>query len=167
MARRPFEAAGDVCANAQRGTTSERGATRECWPLYEQGRRFDLGMILNCAVTDILVPAEAGTLGWHHAGCWECSFPDNRLAWSGGVYDIFGLPRGAGVTRADAVALYAEDSRARMEQLRAHAIRHRSGFTLDAEILPACGGRRWIRLIGAPICEAGRVVGLRGLKLIV
>ena len=80
---------------------------------------------------------------------------------------IFGLPRGVQVSRDEAVALYCEESRAAMERLRAHAIKHRRGFTLDVEISPATGGRRWMRLIGAPVCEGGRAVRLHGLKLIV
>jgi hypothetical protein len=54
-----------------------------------------------------------------------------------------------------------------MERLRAYAIRHRRGFTLDAELQPAAGGRRWMRLIAAPACEGDRVVRLHGLKLII
>ena len=96
----------------------------------------------------------------------ECDLGDDSLIWSGGVYDIFGLPRGAAVSRDEAVALYAEDSRARMERLRSYAIRHRRGFTIDAEIRPASGQVRWMRLIAAPVCEGERVVRLHGLKLI-
>ena len=92
---------------------------------------------------------------------------DERLTWSGGVYDIFGLPRGARVKRDEIVALYCEDWRAAMERLRAHAIKHRRGFTLDAEIRPVSGERRWMRLIAAPTCEGGVVRRLHGLKLIV
>jgi hypothetical protein len=54
-----------------------------------------------------------------------------------------------------------------MERLRAHAIRHHCGFTLDAEIRTAVGERRWMRLIAAPICKGERVVSLHGLKLII
>ena len=138
------------------------------WPLNEQPRRFELGCVLNCAVTDIIEPAEVGRLGVHHAGCWECDLADNGLTWSGGVYDIFGLPRGAPVSRDEAAALYGAESRAAMERLRAYAIEHKRGFTLDTEIFAAAGGeRRWMRLIAAPVCEGGRVVRLHGLKLIV
>jgi hypothetical protein len=52
-----------------------------------------------------------------------------------------------------------------MERLRAYSIRHARGFTLDAEIRPAIGGRRWMRLICAPVIEENRVVRLHGLKL--
>ena len=137
---------------------------RHSWPLGEQGRRFDLGLIVESLLMDVIPPLAADRHYGHRVGCWECDLGDNSLIWSGGVYDIFGLPRGCEVARSQAVALYSEDSRAKMEALRAHAIRHRRGFTLDAEIRPQTGGRRWIRLICAPVLENNRPVRLHGLK---
>lgn len=137
------------------------------WPLFELPRRFELGHILSCAVTDLLEPAEVGGLGLQHAGLWECDLADNGLVWSGGVYDLFGLPRGETISRDEAVAFYCEESRAAMERLRAFAIKHRRGFTLDAEIRPAVGGRRWMRLVGAPVLTEDRVVRLQGIKLLI
>ena len=145
----------------------EPSALHHSWPIFEQARHFDLGSVLSCAVTDMIEPARVGELGLHHAGLWECDLSGNRLTWSGGVYDIFGLPRGSQIKRNEAVALYCEPSRAAMERLRAHAIRHRRGFTIDVEINPATGGRRWMRLIGAPVSKGGRIVRLHGLKLII
>ena len=145
----------------------ERLPLLHSWPLAEQGRHFDLGCILNSVITDGIAPSIVGEVGTQHAGCWECDLEDNSLIWSGGVYDIFGLPRLARLTRDEAVALYAEESRAKMEALRVHAIRHRRGFTLDAEIRPAVGGSRWMRLICAPVCAGDRPVRLHGLKLLI
>ena len=60
------------------------------------------------------------------------------------------------------------DGLAIMERLRAYAIKHRRGFTLDAQIRPAVGGKyRWMRLIAAPVCSGERVARLHGLKLII
>lgn len=137
------------------------------WPLWEQPMHFDLGHVLNCAVTDLIQPAEVGSLGVHHAGCWECDLSDNSLIWSGGVYDIFGLPRGVPVTREQSLALYCEESRVKMERLRSYSIRHRRGFALDVQIRAATGEMRSMRLIAAPACERDRPVRLHGLKLII
>jgi hypothetical protein len=52
-----------------------------------------------------------------------------------------------------------------MESLRAYAIKHKRGFTIDVEIEPAAKQRRWMRLIAAPVVQAGQVVKLHGLKL--
>lgn len=135
------------------------------WPLFEQPRYFELGSILNSAAIDAIPPATVGEVGLQHAGVWECDLSNNRLIWSGGVYDIFGLPRSTKVSREEAVALYCEDSRATMERLRAHAIKHRRGFTIDVQIRPAVGENRWMRLIAAPICDGDQAVRLHGLKL--
>lgn len=137
------------------------------WPLFEAGRRFELGCVLNSAAIDVAPPEQVGALAVAHSGCWECDLASNVLTWSGAVYDIFGLPRGTDISREEAVAFYCEESRCAMERLRAHAIRHRRGFTLDVEIRPALGGRRWMRLIAAPVLENDRAVRLRGLKQII
>jgi hypothetical protein len=138
------------------------------WPLSEQSWHFDLGHVLNCAVADMIEPACAGALGVHHAGLWECSLPGENLFWSGGVYDLFGLPRGVPITRACAIGHYCEDSRAKLERLRAHSIKQKRGFTLDTEIhARAVGERRRIRIIAAPVCDGDTVVRLNGIKLLV
>lgn len=142
-------------------------ALEHTWPLWEQPRQFELGHVLNCAVTDLIQPPQVGVLNLHHAGCWECDLADNSLVWSGGVYDIFGLPRDMPISREESVAYYSEDSRAKMERLRAHSIKHRRGFTLDIEIQSAIGENRWVRLVAAPVCIAGRTIRLNGLKLII
>ena len=140
---------------------------KHSWPLWERSRHFELGHVLNATITDVVEPAEVGELGVHHAGCWECDLSDNSLIWSGGVFDIFGLPRGEPVTRDQAVGFYCEDSRTKMERLRAFAIKHGRGFTIDVQIRPPISGHRWIRLIAAPVCVDSRAVRLHGLKLII
>ena len=136
------------------------------WPLYEPARQFELGSVLDCPPETVADFGIRQALGRKRAGWWECDLADNSLTWTSGVYDIFGLPLGASVTRAEALSLYREESRAAMEQLRTYAIAHGCGFVLDAEIRPAGGGEdRWMRLIGAPVCEDGRPVRLHGLKL--
>lgn len=142
------------------------------WPLYERDRFFELGRLHG---TDAVDPAPdvaqiASSLADTRIriGEWECDLTDNnRLHWSDEVHDIFGIPRGIAVRREEAVALYAEGSRAAMEALRRHAIRHRRGFTIDVEICPVQAQRRWMRLIAAPVCEDDRVVRLQGLKFLV
>jgi PAS domain-containing protein len=141
------------------------------WPLFERERRFELGKILACAPAALPAAVarsiDANALAGRGVGLWECDLSDDSLTWSAEVYDIFGLPRAASLRREVAVALYGESSRVIMERLRAYAIKHRRGFTVDAQILPARGRPRWMRLVAAPICEGGRVVRLHGFKQIV
>lgn len=133
------------------------------WPLADMDQRFDLGRLY-----DEPPHGEDGPVlpppGAVAPGVWACDLADNALCWSGEVYRLFGLPRGDPLARATAVSLYDEPSRAAMERLRAHAIRHRRGFTLDVAIVPPGARRRWVRLVAAPICDGGRVVRLHGCK---
>jgi PAS domain-containing protein len=142
-------------------------ALSHTWPLWEQPRHFELGHVLNSAIIEAVQPPEVGALSLHHSGCWECDLTDDSLTWSGGVYDIFGLPRDAVISRKECIGYYREESRAKMERLRANSIRHRRGFPIDVEIRPVTGQRRWMRLIAAPVCVEGRSVRLHGLKLII
>lgn len=148
-------------------TFPEPSALSHSWPLFDEATHFELGHVLNSALIDAVQPEQIGALNLHHVGCWECDLSDNSLTWSGGVYDIFGLPRNAIISREESLAHYSEDSRAKMERLRSYAIRHKRGFTLDVEIRAAVGECRWVRLIGAPVCLQNSVVRLHGLKLII
>lgn len=136
------------------------------WPLHEVGRHFELGSIIEIGPGELAHFAVRQALGRNRAGWWECDLSDNSLTWTAGVYEIFGLPEGAPVTRQEAVALYSEPSRSAMERLRNYSIANRAAFVIDAKIRPASGEpERWMRLIGAPVWENGRVAKLEGLKL--
>ena len=68
--------------------------------------------------------------------------------------------------RAELDQAILEAQRVEMERLRSYSIAHDCGFVLDARVRPATGGPdRWMRLIGAPVSEDGRLVRLHGLKL--
>jgi PAS domain-containing protein len=126
------------------------------WPLIADECRLDLGRLFDGT-------GMGG--GMSEAGPARTTrLQGDGLNWSAEVYDLFGFPRGAMVSRTAAAARYGEASRAAMERLRAYAIKHRRGFTLDAEIVTAPGDRRWMRLVAAPIYEGRRAVALRGLK---
>jgi PAS domain-containing protein len=142
-------------------------ALTHSWPVFESKQRCDLGRHFEWsgggAALDLSAGAEA--LARQGIGTWECDLDHkNALTWSPLVYDLFGLRQGDVIRRNKALVLYREDSRVKMERLRAYAIKHRRGFTLDAEIVPANGGRRWIRLIAAPVCVDNRTVRLSGFK---
>lgn len=108
--------------------------------------------------------AAGDALAMQGIGLWHCDLATERLTWTAGVYDIFGLARDEEVSRAHTVSLYAPDSRAAMERLRAHAIRHRRGFTIDVDIDPIGSMRRAMRLTAVPVIGPHGVIELRGMK---
>jgi PAS domain-containing protein len=149
--------------------TNQPLALHHSWPIFERNRRFDLGAVFDASFEVPMDPlafdVRGEALAAHGIGMWHCDLAGDTLTWTDGVYDIFGLPRGASVRREEAVAFYADQSCAVMERLRAHAVKHCRGFTVDVEIKPADQRSRWMRLIAAPIRENGRTVRLHGLKI--
>ena len=97
-------------------------------------------------------------------GVWECDLSDESLTWSDGVYDIFELPRGAAIDRRRTLRCYDPKSRAVLDALRSQAIRDRTGFTMDAEIITLKGRRRWIRLTATIESDQGVAVRILGMK---
>jgi diguanylate cyclase (GGDEF)-like protein len=97
-------------------------------------------------------------------GVWECDLATETVIWTDGVYDIFELPRGSEVSRAQVLDLYDESSRLQMNALREKAIREAGSFQLDIRIRTATGKSRWVRLTADIECEDGRPVRIFGLK---
>lgn len=98
-------------------------------------------------------------------GVWECDLGTEALTWTDGVYDLFELPRGSRVDRADIVAMYDEESRNEMERLRAQAVREGTGFAIDIRIRTARGNLRWLRLTAdIEKDESGASVRIFGAK---
>jgi diguanylate cyclase (GGDEF)-like protein/PAS domain S-box-containing protein len=97
-------------------------------------------------------------------GAWSCDLEDERLSWTSSVYALFGLPCETPLDRREIVHLYEQESRERMERLRAAAILRGTPFALEAEILRPDGERRWMRLTGELVRRGSRPVELYGLK---
>lgn len=99
-----------------------------------------------------------------HIGVWSCSLPDEVLDWSEGVYDLFELPMGEPISRAQTLAMYMPESRMAMQAKRAEAIASLSEFSVDAEIVTGQGRRRWIRITGTVDVHNGRARRVFGIK---
>jgi diguanylate cyclase (GGDEF)-like protein/PAS domain S-box-containing protein len=98
------------------------------------------------------------------SGAWSCDLSTERLTWTSGVFDLFGLPRDAAVDREQTLDLYCPESRAALERLRSAAIAARSGFTMEAQIIRPDGEARWMRLTAATRVSGQRAVELYGMK---
>jgi diguanylate cyclase (GGDEF)-like protein len=97
-------------------------------------------------------------------GIWSCTLPDEQLSWSDGVYDLFELPRGSVVSRAQALKMYTPETRRRMQALRRQAIETLGDFNFDAEIITTTGKRRWMRITATVDGVNGRATRIFGMK---
>ncbi|PHR16975.1 MAG: GGDEF domain-containing protein [Sphingopyxis sp.] len=97
-------------------------------------------------------------------GAWSCDLASERLDWTDGVFDMFGLTSEQSLDRNATIELYSEESRELLERKRKQAIENRNGFTLDASILRPDGNERWIRITAATRGSNGRTETLFGMK---
>jgi diguanylate cyclase (GGDEF)-like protein/PAS domain S-box-containing protein len=97
-------------------------------------------------------------------GAFACDLASERLSWTGGLFDIFGLPSDEPVERQVTIAMYSEISRELLERKRSRAIQTRTGFSLDAQIIRHDGTDRWIRISASVRSTNGRAETLYGMK---
>ncbi|HTJ58903.1 MAG TPA: GGDEF domain-containing protein [Devosiaceae bacterium] len=97
-------------------------------------------------------------------GIWECELPSERLSWSTGTYDLFGLPRGIDIVRSDILKSYTEQSLVAMSRVRQKGIESEAGFRHDAEIRTPEGEKRWIRISATVERRHGEPIRLFGIK---
>ena len=97
-------------------------------------------------------------------GAWSCDLASERLDWTDGVFDIFGLTSDDALDREATIGLYCEESREILERKRSQAIENRHGFTLDARIVRPDGIERWMRITAATRGSNGRTEKLFGMK---
>ena len=98
------------------------------------------------------------------AARWECDLRTDRLTWTSGVYDLFGIERHAIVERERILELYEPEARRVLETLRDRAIKECGSFTRDFAIRTLAGERRIMRLTADVDIRNGRAVRLYGLK---
>lgn len=138
------------------------------WPIFDAAARLGLRRLQAICKNDDAMPVAASgpedPLAGAGIGVWRCDLADETLYWTPAVYDLFGFPVDEPPSRKLTLSCYADRSRIAMEQLRAHTIRHRRGFTLDVLIRRPDREMRWMRLSTLPILEQGRVVRLTGTK---
>lgn len=122
------------------------------WPIFERGVRLPHGLL-----------GVGYSVGLADDGPFSCDLVANTLAWSDSTFALFGLPAGIAPVRDVVLPMYRTESRSALERLRAHAIRHRRGFTIDTEVDAPGQPRRWIRIVAVPDLAEGRAIRLRGL----
>jgi PAS domain S-box-containing protein len=149
----------------QRVDTVDSISLFHSWPLFDAEERIGFTK-LEALARLMREPEEASEIVLEaDTGLWSCDLArNNALVWSPQVYELFALDRNEPLTRSAAVSCYVPRSRVAMEALRAHAIHHRRGFTLDAMLRRHDGETRWMRLSTMPIVADGKVVRLCGTK---
>jgi diguanylate cyclase (GGDEF)-like protein len=132
--------------------------------VWQLGRKIEhqSGLVRHTAVASADIFEQASVAA--RMGIWQCELPSERLTWSDGTYDLFGLPRGSGIMRSEILRSYSEESLAHLKRVRGNAIEAGSGFRFDAEIRTPDARKRWIRISATVERRNGEPVRLFGIK---
>lgn len=95
-------------------------------------------------------------------GGWSFDVPTGEGYWTAEVARIHDLDPADRTSREIGVGFYTEASRPKIEAAIKAAIDQRESYDLELELLSAKGVRKWVRTIGHPVVENGRVVKIHG-----
>jgi PAS domain S-box-containing protein len=98
-----------------------------------------------------------------HAGGWEYDVAADRVTWTDEVYRIHGVGPDFDPELLDRdVGFYAPESAPRVAGAFRRAVEGGEAYDLEVELDRADGSRIWVRTIGRPSVENGRVVRVIG-----
>lgn len=100
--------------------------------------------------------------GMAHVGGWEFEVDTGRGEWTDEVARIHGLTPGARTNMQEGLKYYQGIHRERIDAAVSAAIQRAQPYDLELELVTAQGERKWVRTIGRPVVENGRVVRVRG-----
>jgi PAS domain S-box-containing protein len=95
-------------------------------------------------------------------GGWSFEVATGKGYWTDEVARIHDLDPAAQVSKEIGLSYYSAESRQRIELALQEAVQHGTPYDLELEIKTAAGNHKWIRTIGHPITEQGKVVRVRG-----
>lgn len=95
-------------------------------------------------------------------GGWEI-YPDTReVFWTDHLFDIFRVDTDEEPPRTDALDLYHDDDRPRVDAAVDRALDAGEPFDIEVRLDHAGDDPRWVRVQGTPTVSGGEVVALRG-----
>lgn len=95
-------------------------------------------------------------------GGWEYEVASRQLRWTGECHRLFDIDPTLEPTVERVLALYPLEERERIERAMGRAIREGIGFDLELRMVTALGRHIWVRDVGAPEMERGKVVRVSG-----
>ncbi len=97
-----------------------------------------------------------------HIGAWDFDATTGKGAWTDEVARIHEVDPELAPTAEFGLGFYAGESRERIEAAVRAAIEEGKPYDLELELTTARGIRKWVRTVGVPVVEDGRVVRVRG-----
>ena len=95
-------------------------------------------------------------------GGWEFDIKTGEGTWTEEVARIHDLPPNMPTNKNIGLKYYTPNSKSIIEKALNQAIEQRQSYDLDLEMISEKGVHKWVRTIGTPVVENGKVVKLRG-----
>ena len=105
----------------------------------------------------LLNTAQIAKVGW-----WDLELSTNKLYWSDLVRKIHEVPASFKPNVDVAISFFPGEARERITECVRRAIEDKEAYDIELPFLTAKGGRRWVRAMGWPEVENGRVVKISG-----
>ncbi|MEM7106967.1 MAG: PAS domain S-box protein [Bacteroidota bacterium] len=96
-------------------------------------------------------------------GTWELDLVTKEIYWSDKVYDIHEVERGSQLQLDEGLDFYHADYKNTLEKAIADAVNLKKGYDLELILITATGKEIWVKTVGIPVEEEGKVTKLRGL----
>ncbi len=97
-----------------------------------------------------------------HIGAWAFDPATGAGDWTDEVARIHDMDPAAKTSRDLGLSVYHGESRAKIEQALQAAIKQGTPYDLELEMVTPAGNRKWVRTIGVPAVENGRVLRVSG-----
>lgn len=96
-------------------------------------------------------------------GYWRVELDTQTPVWSDGTYDIHEVPRGTKVNMEEAINFYAPEARPIVKDFVEKGIHEGVAWDLELPFITAKDNHLWVRTIGKPIVDGGKVRSLAGV----
>jgi PAS domain S-box-containing protein len=96
-------------------------------------------------------------------GGWEFDVETLEGTWTDEVARIHDLDIGKKTDVELGISFYSGESRKKTEKAIKEAIELGKSYDLELEMTSAIGAHKWVRTIGAPVTEGGKIVKVRGI----
>lgn len=95
-------------------------------------------------------------------GGWEYDVLTKRITWTKEAYRIYGVPRDFDLTKAEQLKIFVDPDQQIMEKAFANAITRGEPYDLDLRCKSTDGNHKWVRMIGSPVFENGKITKVVG-----
>lgn len=97
-----------------------------------------------------------------HIGAWAVDLESGRLSATDEVARIHEADPASVDTLANALKFFREQDRKRIQAVIDGAVERGEAWDIEAQMYTRAGRQKWVRVLGTPVTENGRVVRLRG-----